>query len=68
LRFTAADDSQALETDRPGACRWPRRGPALRRQPAHARYLHVSEKEPLDEAVFVAWVKAASAIPGEKMW
>ncbi|MDH0865820.1 DUF1801 domain-containing protein [Mitsuaria sp. GD03876] len=33
----------------------------------HARYLHVSEKEPLDEAAFVAWVRAASALPGEKM-
>ena len=31
------------------------------------RYLHVSEAEPLDEAQFAAWVKQASALPGEKM-
>jgi hypothetical protein len=41
--------------------------PPVDSKPAHARYLHVSEQEPLDEAAFVAWVKAASVIPGEKM-
>ncbi|OWQ48192.1 histidine kinase [Roseateles noduli] len=41
--------------------------PPVDSKTAHARYLHVDEKEPLDEAAFVAWVKAASAIPGEKM-
>lgn len=34
---------------------------------ANVRYLHVSEKEPLDEGQFAAWVKAASKLPGEKM-
>jgi hypothetical protein len=29
-----------------------------------ARYLHVSEGEPLDEAQFVAWVDQAAALPG----
>ncbi|WP_431257116.1 DUF1801 domain-containing protein [Roseateles chitinivorans] len=41
--------------------------PPVDSKTANARYLHVSEKEPLDESAFVAWVKAASAIPGEKM-
>lgn len=41
--------------------------PPVDSKTAHARYLHVSEKEPLDEAAFVAWVKAASEVPGEKM-
>lgn len=31
------------------------------------RYLNVHEGEALDEAQFVAWVKQASQIPGEKM-
>lgn len=29
------------------------------------RYLHVVEDTPLDEAQFVAWVRQASALPGE---
>ncbi|OWQ84133.1 histidine kinase [Roseateles aquatilis] len=41
--------------------------PPVDSKTAHARYLHVGEKEPLDEARLVAWVKAASAMPGEKM-
>lgn len=31
----------------------------------NVRYLHVFEDEPLDEAQFIAWVKQASALPGE---
>ena len=41
--------------------------PPVDSKTAHARYLHVSEQAPLDEAAFVAWVQAASRIPGEKM-
>jgi hypothetical protein len=41
--------------------------PPVDSKTAHARYLHVSEKAPLDEQAFTAWVKAASVIPGEKM-
>jgi hypothetical protein len=31
------------------------------------RYLDIREDEPLDEKQFVAWVKQASRLPGEKM-
>ncbi len=31
------------------------------------RYLDIREDEPLDEAQFIAWVKQASRLPGEKM-
>lgn len=31
------------------------------------RYFHIHEGETLDEAQFVAWVKRASELPGEKM-
>ena len=31
------------------------------------RYLDIREEEPLDEVQFVAWVKQASELPGEKM-
>ncbi len=41
--------------------------PPVESKTAHARYLHVSEQEPLDEAAFVAWVQAASQLPGERM-
>ncbi|MGN7874564.1 DUF1801 domain-containing protein [Roseateles sp. 22389] len=41
--------------------------PPVESKTAHARYLHVSEQESLDEAAFVAWVKAASELPGERM-
>lgn len=41
--------------------------PPVDSKTARARYLHVSEQEPLDEAAFTAWVKAASQLPGEKM-
>lgn len=41
--------------------------PPVESKTAHARYLHVSEQDPLDEAVFIAWAKAASELPGEKM-
>lgn len=41
--------------------------PPVDSKTAHARYLHVSEQEPLDEAAFVDWVKAARELPGERM-
>ena len=41
--------------------------PPVESKTAHARYLHVSEQDPLDEALFIAWAKAASELPGEKM-
>jgi hypothetical protein len=31
------------------------------------RYLDIHENDPLDEAQFVAWVKQASQLPGERM-
>ncbi len=31
------------------------------------RYLDIHESDPLDEAQFVAWVKQASRLPGERM-
>ena len=34
--------------------------PPVESKTAHARYLHVSEQDPLDEALFIAWAKAAS--------
>ncbi|WP_082578376.1 DUF1801 domain-containing protein [Lysobacter sp. Root690] len=33
----------------------------------HTRYLNVREDEPIDEAQFIAWVKQARRLPGEKM-
>ena len=33
----------------------------------NTRYLHVFENEPFDEAQFVAWVRAASLLPGWQM-
>ncbi len=33
----------------------------------HVRYLNIHEGDHLDEAQFVAWVKQASLLPGEKM-
>lgn len=33
----------------------------------HTRYLNVRENEPIDEARFIAWVKQARRLPGEKM-
>lgn len=41
--------------------------PPVASRQAEVRYLHVSETEPLDEAQFAAWVRQASALPGEKM-
>lgn len=49
------------------------RGASLRPAPPgesrhkEVRYLDIREDEPLDEAQFTAWVKQASALPGEKM-
>jgi hypothetical protein len=39
-------------------------GPSKTRE---TRYLDIYETEPLDEAQFVAWVKRASQLPGERM-
>lgn len=41
--------------------------PPVSSRTASTRYLHVSPAEPLDEARFVAWVKQASRLPGQKM-
>jgi len=49
------------------------RGTSLRPVPPVAsksqdtRYFHVHENDTLDEAQFTAWVKQASALPGERM-
>ncbi|RRU25553.1 DUF1801 domain-containing protein [Stenotrophomonas sp. 278] len=40
--------------------------PPVESRQAEVRYLHVFEDAPLDEAQFIAWVKQASALPGEK--
>lgn len=34
---------------------------------AKVRYLHFDEDKPFDEAAFIAWVKQAAGLPGEKM-
>jgi hypothetical protein len=34
---------------------------------AEVRYLDIHEDDPLDEAQFAAWVRQASALPGERM-
>lgn len=39
-------------------------GPSRRKD---VRYLDVCEDEPLDEAQFVAWVRQASRLPGERL-
>lgn len=50
------------------------RGSSLRPLPPvaskqeHARYLHVSEDEPLDEEAFVEWVRQAAERPGEVLF
>jgi hypothetical protein len=31
------------------------------------RYLHIHEDDQIDEAQFVAWVKQAGQLPGERM-
>ncbi|MBL7984045.1 MAG: DUF1801 domain-containing protein [Flavobacteriales bacterium] len=31
------------------------------------RYLHIHENDPIDEKQFIAWVKQAAKLPGEKM-
>ena len=49
------------------------RGTSLRPVPPveskhpEVRYFHIFEDDELDEAQFVAWVKKASRLPGEKM-
>jgi hypothetical protein len=41
--------------------------PPIASKQANVRYLHIHENEPLDEAQFVAWVKQACRLPGERM-
>ena len=41
--------------------------PPIASKQKNVRYLHIFEGEPLDEAMFVAWVKQAAALPGEKL-
>ncbi len=49
------------------------RGSALKPVPPESskhpdvRYLHILEDAPLDEALFVRWVRQAAKLPGEKM-
>jgi hypothetical protein len=49
------------------------RGASLRPVPPgaskqkHVRYLDIHADDPLDEALFAAWVKQASLLPGERM-
>lgn len=39
--------------------------PPVASKQKEVRYLHVVEDQPLDEAQFIAWVRQASALPGE---
>ena len=41
--------------------------PPVASKQKEVRYLHIHEDEAFDEAQFVAWVKQAGALPGEKM-
>ncbi len=41
--------------------------PPVASKQKNVRYLHVFEDEPLDEALFLAWVEQAAALPGEKL-
>ena len=49
------------------------RGASLQPLPAgtskmkHVRYYDIREAEPIDEKQFIAWVKQASKLPGEKL-
>ncbi|WP_312798579.1 DUF1801 domain-containing protein [Tianweitania sp.] len=49
------------------------RGSQLHPQPPETstqpdvRYLHITDDKPLDEAQFIAWVRQASVLPGQKM-
>jgi len=46
---------------------WMTAAPPGASKQADVRYLHVREGEALDEDTFVAWVRQAAALPGEKM-
>jgi hypothetical protein len=41
--------------------------PPVASKTPHARYLHVGESDAIDEKQFIAWVKQASLLPGEKL-
>jgi len=41
--------------------------PPVESKSKDTRYLHIHEDDQLDEAQFVAWVKQASQLPGERM-
>lgn len=41
--------------------------PPVESKQKDVRYLHIYEDGPFDEAQFVAWVKQASQLPGERM-
>ncbi|MBI2425731.1 MAG: DUF1801 domain-containing protein [Candidatus Hydrogenedentes bacterium] len=41
--------------------------PPVASKQKEVRYFHLFEEDALDEAQFVAWVKQASALPGERM-
>ena len=41
--------------------------PPIESKQKEVRYLHIHESDDIDEAQFVAWVKQASQLPGERM-
>ncbi len=41
--------------------------PPVESKQKEVRYFHVHENEPIDETQFVAWIKQASQLPGERM-
>lgn len=41
--------------------------PPVESKQKEVRYLNIREDDPLDEAQFIAWVKQASKLPGERM-
>ncbi len=41
--------------------------PPVASKSGNTRYFHIHEADAVDEAQFAAWVKQASALPGEKM-
>ncbi|MBA3940970.1 MAG: histidine kinase [Sphingopyxis sp.] len=41
--------------------------PPVASKSGNTRYFHIHEEDVVDEAQFAAWIKQASALPGEKM-
>lgn len=41
--------------------------PPVASKQADVRYVHIHEDDEIDDAQFLAWVKQASALPGERM-